>query len=207
MFSYPLTFPPTLVANSLTITPRDAVSRTESPASLEDQTYDWDGEQWTIEGSMPLLTGINAGIMRGFIAKLKGKKGTFLYPIQDAVTPNGTWTAPGGVQVDGVNPRRSHQLNLKNLTPSQAAGGRAGDYINLGTGATTRLHMLTDDAVVDGAGKMTVNIWPALREDTVDGAAVITTNCKGLFRLPKNFGWQVDTNKMYFFPFAALEIV
>lgn len=206
--TYPLIFPADCIANSLTITPRDAVSRNESPASFEDQVYDWDGEMWTIEGTLPLLTGEKAGKMRGFLAKLKGKRGTFLYPIQDAVTPNGAWLdSGGGVLVDGVNARRSHQLNLKGLQANQTAAGKAGDYINLGAGATTRLHMLTDDMDTDAAGKGTANIWPALREDTVDGAAVVTENCQGLFRLPKNYGWQVDTNKMYFFPFGALEVV
>jgi len=204
-FTYPLDFPDALIANSLAITPRDAISRNESPFSFEDQVYDWGGEMWTLEGTLPLMTRENARLFQAFLLKLKGKYGTFLYPIQDAAEPLGTWTSAGGVQVDGVNVAGSHDLNLKGLTPG--ATGKSGDYINLGTAAATRLHMLVDDALAAGDGTMPVKLWPALRSATVDGEAVVTSDCKGLFRLPKNYGWSIDTNKNYMLQFGAIEVV
>lgn len=208
MFSYPLDFPAALVANSLSIVPRDAVSRSESAFSFEDQVYDWGGEMWTLKGTLPLMTRENARLFQAFLLKLKGKYGTFLYPIQDGAEPLGTWAAAGSpaiVQVDGAVSARSHELPLKGLIPG--ATGKAGDYINIGSGGSTRLHMLVDDAVADGAGEMTVNIWPATRGALVDGMEVVTSNCKGLFRLTQNFGWDVDVNKHYMLQFGALEVV
>ncbi len=210
MYSYPLDFPAALVANSLSITPRDAVSRSESPFSFEDQVYEWGGEMWTLEGTLPLMTRENARLFQAFLLKLKGKYGTFLYPIQDAVTPIGTWTPSGSpalIQVNGAVAQRVTAIPLKGLAINQVGAAKAGDYINFGSGATTRLHMVLDDANTDASGHMTVNVWPATREALADGAAVVTSNCKGLFRLPKNYGWTIDINKHYFMPFGAMEVV
>lgn len=205
MFSYPLDFPPSLVVNGLSITPRDAVSRSESQFALDDQVYDWGGEMWTLQGSLPLLTREQSAAMRAFILKLKGKYGTFLYPLQDGAEPLGTWDTVGGVLVDGAG-QTGHTLNVKGLTPSQIGACRAADYINLGTGAGTRLHMLVEDADSDGAGKATLSIWPAHRSSPAADAAVITQNCKGHFRLPKNYGWDIDVNRHYLMEFGAMEV-
>lgn len=210
MFSYPLEFPSGLVVDSLRITPRDAVSRSESGSSFEDQVYDWGGEMWTLEGTLPLLERADAEAMICFLLQLKGRYGTFLYPMQDAATPRGTWEASGSpaqVLVDGSG-QTGHTLALKGLAPNQAGAAKQGDYINTGSGSTTRLHKILADANADGDGKMTVSIWPGHRNDPVaDNTVVTTSNCKGLFRLPKNYGWDIDANRHYLLPFGALEVV
>lgn len=208
-FTYPLDFPDELVVSTLNITPRDAVSRNESPSSFEDETYDWGGEMWTLQGSLPLLTVERASAFQAFLLKLKGRRGTFLYPMQNRPNPLGGWVdSGGGILIDGVNAAQQHTLNLKGFQANQPNAVALMDYINRGTGATTRLHVIVGgDTDADADGKLSVEVWPALRTVTVDGEAIVAENCKGLFRLPKNYGWDIDINKLAFHQFGALEVV
>ena len=68
----PIDFPSTISVNGLRVTPRNAVARSESPFSFAEQVYDWGGEMWSIEGSLPPMARDTAAEYRSFILKLKG---------------------------------------------------------------------------------------------------------------------------------------
>lgn len=199
--SYPLSFPSALTVSSISIAPRNAVERSESPFTFEEQIYDLGGEMITISGTMPLMTREQAEAYVSFLFKLKGRRGTFLFPIPNS-TPRGV--ATGTPLVDGAG-QTGNSLNIKGMTVSTTNIFKAGDWLNLGTGSSTRLHKILDDANSDGAGKVTVNIWPSLRSSPADGAAITITNCKALLRLANDEGYSIDTNKMYFMQFSAME--
>jgi hypothetical protein len=81
--------------------------------------------------------------------------------------------------------------------------GTAGDYIQLGSGTTARLHKV----LVDQSGSGTLEIWPALRS-TYSGATVTTTNAKGVFRLNQNMSsWQISNANSYGIAFEAVEAI
>ena len=87
-------------------------------------------------------------------------------------------------QVNGAHSARAKVLNLKNMT----VGGtiKAGDYIQLGTGLTSRLHKNLIDVTADGSDEAILDIWPALRNSYNDSDTVVTVNPVGLFRLTAN---------------------
>lgn len=62
----------------------------------------------------------------------------------------------------------------------------AGDYIQLGSLSSARLHKVISDSIVDSSGVATLDIWPALRTSYTDGATVTIDNPVGVFRLASN---------------------
>ena len=199
--TYPITFPTSLYVAGLKITALSAVSRSESPFSFAEKVYDWGGQMWAIEGALPRMTRDDAAQYEAFILKLNGRQGTFLFPVFET-TPRGV--ATGTPVVNGAG-QSGNVLSVSGFTPSTTGIMRAGDWLQIGTGATTRLYRVLDDANSDGAGDVDLTVWPRLRSSPSDGATVIVNNCKGLFRLVDAVPVDIDTNKTYGMSFQALE--
>jgi len=92
---------------------------------------------------------------------------------------------------------------------AEAAGAlKAGDYISLGTGASTRLHLLTADVDTDVYGRATLALEPALRASPADGAVVEVTAPRGVFRLTDNaVGWSSGPDLAQAMVLAFCEVV
>lgn len=201
--SYPISFPTTLGFSSFTLQTRNAVSRHESPYTFSEQVYDWGGQIWEFEGSLPLLNRASAEEYNSFLFKLKGRKGTFTMSIPDAESPRGSNL--GTPLVDGGSQTGS-SLNTKGWNTSQNGVLLAGDYIQLGTGSSTRLYKVLDDVNSDGSGEAVLEIYPNLRSSPSDEQAIITTNPKGLFRLRNNTNpVSIDVNSFYSISFSGME--
>jgi hypothetical protein len=77
----------------------------------------------------------------------------------------------------------------------------AGDYIQLGSGATATLYKVLEDK----SGNGTIEIWPALRS-SVTGATVILTNTVGRFRLSSTQqSFSIDSASIYGISFDCVE--
>lgn len=204
MVSYPVTFPNTLTVNSLKITPKNAVARSISKFTFVEQIYNFSGEAWKIEGSLPLMPLREvAEEYISFVLKLKGRYGTFLFQLPDNVAaPSGTWA--GTPVVDGAG-QTGNELDIKGLTPSTTSIIKRGDFFNLGTGSSTRLYKVLDNANSDGAGKATVTIWPSLRASPADEATIVFEDVKLLLRLDEDIPTDIDENKHYRISFSATE--
>lgn len=201
--TYPINFPTGVYLNAFSCLPRNAVSRTESPFSFVEQVYDFGGEGWEVQATLPLMTREVAEEYLCFILKLKGRKGTFLLPVPES-TPRGAWT--GTPLVKGAG-QTGNSLLIDGLALSTTGICKAGDWINLGSSGTTRLHKVLEDANSNGAGEATLTIWPSLRSSPADNAAVTVTNCKGLFRLKEDTPFSLDVNKHYLIEFSAFEAI
>lgn len=204
MVSYPIDFPTQLTVNSMRLFPRNAVSRSESPFSYAEQVYDWQGEVWDIEGTLPLIaTRDMSETYQTFVIKLKGRRGTFLFPLPSHIgTARGTWA--GTPVVNGAS-QTGDTLDIKGLTAGVTGIIKAGDYFNLGSGANLRLYKILDDADSNGSGLTTVNIWPSLRSSPADEAEVTFTDVKILLRMKEEIPIDIDENKHYFINFSARE--
>ncbi len=201
---YPLEFPTAVSVKSLSLNPMNAVSGTKSPFTYKQQVYDWGGEAWAIKGALPLMDRDTAADYRSFMLKLKGRKGTFLFPVHEN-TPRGT--ATGLPVVDGAGQVGSN-LNIKGFDLNVVGILKSADWIQLGSGLTTSLHAVLDDVDTDGFGNCTVNIWPAIRQSPSDGAVLIVSGCKGLFRLSGDVGVDFNTNKLVSLQsFSAMEVI
>lgn len=199
--TYPIDFPSSIYLSGFSIRGVNAVSSSQSPFDFSQQVYDFGGEMWEVNASLPAMNRETAGDYIAFILKLKGKKGTFLLPVPEA-TPRGV--ATGTPLVDGGS-QTGDSLDIKGATASVTGWLKAGDWIQLGTGADTRLHRVLDDVDTDGTGDATINIYPSLRTSPSDNAAVTVSNCKGLFKLTEEPIIDMDINKFYLLDFNCME--
>jgi hypothetical protein len=77
----------------------------------------------------------------------------------------------------------------------------AGDHFQLGSGSDSRLHMVLEDRIGDGA----LEIWPPLRTN-YSGASATLTNPKCVFRLASNVSeWSINNASAYGISFSAVE--
>jgi hypothetical protein len=187
--SYPLSLPDNGFAE-IHLAPLSNTAMTRSVFSLTQQVYEHTGEQWLATLSFRPMSRADAAPWQAVLAALRGPKGTLLLGDPKAASPRGAWA--GTPLVNGANASGSKTLAVKGLTASTTI--KAGDYLQVGSGASTRLYMVLTDAAADGSGLATLDIFPRLREALSDGAAITKTNCKGTFRLASNedAGWSSD---------------
>lgn len=182
--TYPLSIPAEPGFNSVTLKRSAVGDFTASPYTGAQYVQVFAGQWWQAELGLPKMKASNAAAWRSFFAKLNGVYGTFLLgPDPEFATPRGSAaTVPGTPVVNGAD-QSGNTLSIAGL-PADATGYLlAGDFIQLGSGASTRLHMMMDDADSNGSGEADLLIWPNLRESPADGAAIVVSNAKGRFRL------------------------
>lgn len=201
--TYPLEFPSELYTKSLQVKQVNSVSRSESPFDLSDTVYDWGGEMWAIEGPLPPMLRDSAASYIAFVAKLKGIKGSFLFPVHEP-TPRGV--ATGLPVIDGAG-QTGNTINVRGFTSDTINILREADYIQIGSGLNTSLHMVLSDADTDVSGNTPLTLWPSLRSSPADGEPVVVSNCKGLFRLSADTPHNIDTNRHYTMKLSAYEVI
>jgi hypothetical protein len=87
------------------------------------------------------------------------------------------------------------------VTVSMTGSLLAGDYIQLGSGASAKLHQV----LVDQSGSGSLEIWPALRANYTDATATFD-NAKGVFRLSTNqTSWSINESSIYGISFDCME--
>lgn len=182
------------------------VTRTVSPYTLEDQSFKWPGEQWKIDFTMPPMTQKEmANEWKAFGIKLQGSYGYFYMGDPSAKVPLGV--ATGSPEVEGSG-QSGNLLATRGWTPGVSGILKAGDYIQIGTGLASRLHMVTEDVDSDTSGDADIPLEPALRFGPADSTPIMVNNPVGVFRLINNdFSWRVSPGPVYRFSFQAEEVV
>jgi hypothetical protein len=170
-----------------------------SPFTGSQQTQEWPGNWWEADVTLPPMTRSDAEAWVTFLIGRHGMSRKFLMGDPSAKTPRGA--ATGTPVVDGAG-QAGGIIAIRGYTPSVANIQREGDYIQIGS----RLYKILEAEDSNVLGKATFDIFPNLRESPGDGDAVITTNCKGTFRLASNdTEWDVDSASIYGLSFKALE--
>lgn len=200
--SYPISLPAAFKIARITIRANNTVGESVSPFSAEQQLYVHQGQWLEADIKLPPMLIADAEDVAGALLSLRGKEGSFLLPAPNA-TPRG---AGGGTPlVDGAS-QTGLTLAIKGGPLSTTNWLKAGDWIQLGSGSSTRLHKVLVNASTDGTGDATLDIWPRLRSSPADGDAVTITNCKGLFQLSSNaFEYEIGAAMIYGFALAARE--
>lgn len=201
-----LELPSSACIASVIMTMTNVVGITVSPFTLEEQAFNWPGQAWSMDLKMPPFNNRKAAMdWVTFGLKLKGMYGRFLMGDPSAKKPRGA--ASGTPVIDGNN-QTGNTLMTKGWTNSTAGILLKGDYIQVGSGIESRLHMVTEDINSDGSGKAAIAIEPALRSPPLDNSAVVTENAKGLFKLNGNqWSWSVDPGPVYRLSFQAVEVI
>jgi len=202
MPTYPLSLPLSSRVAGISIRQRVAVASVASPFNFKAEVQVWGGQAWAARitvrpGSIADIEPLLASII-----SLNGPEGSFLLGDTARFTPRGVATGTPLVKGGGQS---GYSLITDGWTNSITGILKAGDWFQLGTGATARLYKLTADASSNGSGEATLNFWPMLRSSPSDNAALTVTNAQGVFMLGSEVSWDIDAAKVYGFGFDAVE--
>jgi|AKVG01.1.fsa_nt_gi hypothetical protein len=208
MATYPLSVPSGLKVKRSSFRLVRAVQVSESPFTFTEQVKKQQGERW--EGEVTLTPYKRDGVaeIQAFLAKLRGRRGTFLYGDPDYLSLGPRGTASGTPLINGSFSRGDNTISVDGFTISQSNVVRAGDYLQLDSSSNAELYMVVDDANSDGSGNASINIEPALRSAPADNEAVTITGAKGVFRLTENtIEWSANQSNVYQVSFAFREAI
>ena len=207
--TYPIS-PPAIAGlgpQDFTMTELNVVGESESPFTLGQQIQQWPGQILQAEFNLPPMLLAQAEQWIGFLGSLFGKFGTFLMGDYNRPTPQGAMS--GSPLVSGSNPNGLNVLNVRGASLSVSNWAVAGDYVQVtAAGGSQRIYKVLQNAASDGSGNVALQIFPNIRETIADGVTVVTSNCKGTFRLQENsVVWKVDKDKVYTISFKAKEAI
>ena len=204
--TYPLSLPvATKAIQSIEIRAINAVAYARSPFTFAGQAFAYAGQMWTADVSLKPMKRADAEQWNAWLLSLRGQLGTFLMGDSMGATARGV--ATGTPLVNGAS-QTGGSLVIDGATSSTTGWLKAGDYIQLGSGSSSRLHKVLADANSDGGGNVTLDIWPHIRVAPADNAAVTVSDAKGLFRLSSNDqGFSINESAIYGITFAAMEAV
>jgi len=201
--SYPLALPTTTGLARIRIAANSVVGVSQSPFTAKQQVYKYTGQFWEAEISLPPMKRSDAEYWISFLLKLNGSYGTFLLGDPNGATARGV--ATGTPLVKGASQTGS-ELITDGWTTSTTGILKAGDYIQIGGGASAKLHKVLDDVDSDSSGNATLTIWPDLRSAPSDNAPIVVSGAKGVFRLSTNQSdWDVNEASIYGMTFPARE--
>ncbi len=189
--SYPLSTPTSIGIEKVELRTVNAVLTSQSPFTYKQQVIAHAGQRWEASVTIPPVRRDKAAEWKAMLVALKGQTGTFLLGDPDYASPRGTVSS---CTVSGSE-------GDETVTVAMSGSLLAGDYIQLGSGASSRLHQV----LVDQTGGGDLEIWPGLRGDYSTSTAVFT-NPKGVFRLKSNVSsWSIDNASFYGISFEAVE--
>lgn len=200
--SYPLSLPSTRLAR-VTLRARSSAAVSESPFTGEQQVYVHQAETWSAEIELPGMTRADAEEWVAFFLSLNGREGTFLLGDPRNVAPQGTWAGASPL-VNGTG-QTGKTLAIDGLAAGATVKG--GDWFQLGSGSSARLHKVTQNGTANGSGQLTLDHWPRLRSSPADNAPLTIASPQGVFRLASNeVGWGLEPGQLYSgFSFTAVE--
>ena len=162
---------------------------------------------WKAVVTLPPMKRDQAGQWHSFFMKLHGIRGTFLLGDQDGKNPLGAISTSATVTINTGQSIGDYQVALTGVGASVTNVFKEGDYIQIGTGANAKLHMIVANANSDGSGNVTVNVEPSLKVAHTQGTSVAITNTKGLFRMDDNeLGWSANRVSVYGISFSCTEV-
>lgn len=203
--TFPLPLPAFPENSTVQITPLNTVAVLDAPHSLKQQVQRFGGQLWSAEIELPDMPRAVAAPWTAFLLAMGGRYGTVL--VGDPAAPAPLGAATGTPLVDGAS-QSGGTLATKGWSASVTGILKAGDYIQLGSGAATRLHQVIEDADSDSGGLANLTLWPDLRESPADGAAIVSQSPKGTFRLTSNdSGWTTDARGLYGVTLSLIEAV
>ena len=201
--TFPLT-PPTFPGfTRFELIQRVAVSRVASPFTGQQQVSAHQGGWWELSATLPFMVREVAAPWIAFLHSLNGAEGTFLMGDPLGRSPLGN--ASGSPQVKGAS-QTGKALITDTWTANTDGVLLAGDYYQLGSGATTRLYTSLQNLNTDGSGDATIDGFPRLRESPADNEALVLSNPRGTFRLAQNtVEISSDSSRVYSIGFGAVE--
>jgi len=201
--TFPISLPASPRERTIRITPRSVTAVAQSIYTLQQVVQVQAGQAWALDVDLPPMARPEAEPWVAALVSLNGAQGTFLMGPTIGATPLGI--ATGTPVVAGAG-QTGATLDTGGWTASQTGILKAGDWLQLGSGSTTRLHKVLVDADSDASGLATFDIWPALRESPADASAIVVNTAQGIWRLATSGApWDIDSAAHYGVSFKAME--
>lgn len=204
--NYPLTAPTSPAPRRVSFAAVSTAGMQQSPFSGEQTVYVHQGE-W-LEAMVelpPMLRPEAEAWISGLLLALNGREGTFLLGDPVGATPRGSWSAGSPY----MHVRAAHAAGVKTVSLGgllSGATGKAGDYIQFGSGATTSLHKVVQDFTAPASGNVDVEIWPRTKAALTAGQVPVVEDTVGLWRLKENRReWSVEEAQVFGVSFSALQ--
>jgi len=204
--TYPLALPTATGIAQVRLVARSQVGVATSPFSYKQQVYRNPGQRWEADITLPPMKREDAEEWVSFLLRLRGQFGTFLLGDPIAATPRGSAAATPGTPVVNGGGQTGDELIIDGIPTTGSDYLKAGDYIQIGTSTSSRLHKVLENVAIDGSGEATLNLFPALRSSPADNESIIVSNAKGHFRLVTNeTNWDISEASLYGVTFGAVE--
>ena len=195
--TYPLSLPTVTGIRAVDFRAVNAVAYSASPFTFSGQAHAYPGQMWTADITLPPMKRSSAEEWNAFMLSLRGQSGTFLMGDPLGCVLRGTASACTVTGDAGANTVSATVPTGETLLP--------GDYIQLGAGAASRLHKVTQSYTGTGAAT-DLEIWPSLRT-AASAVSATLSDCVGVFRLSSNeTGWAADLQQ-YSITFGAREAI
>lgn len=212
--TFPLSTPTNIGIANIVLGAESAFAVSQSPFTFVQQVVKHPGERWKASISLPPMKRIDSEPWVSFLLSLNtvqyvsgvGYYGTFLLGDPNGADAQGSAsTLPGTPLVNGGS-QTGNTLVIDGCPASKTGYLKAGDYIQLGSGSSSRLYKVLTDTNTNGSGQATLDIWPALRTSPSDNDSVVVSNAKGLFRLSSNIQqWEINDISSYGISFDCVE--
>lgn len=200
--TYPISLPTNKGLAKIRLSASTVVGVSQSPFTAAQQVYRYTGQYWEADVTLPPMKRADAEYWISFLLKLDGAFGTFLMGDPNGATARGI--ATGTPLVNGAS-QTGNELLTDGWTANQTGILKAGDYIQLGSAASSRLHKVLEDVNSNASGQATLTLFPALRSSPSDNAAITVSNPRGVFRLTTVPSWDIDEATFYGMTFGARE--
>jgi hypothetical protein len=175
---------------------RRAVGVSESPFTGSQQVQVYPKAQWFATLTLPTMSKTQAREWVNFFVLCEGRRNTFLLSDPDYKSINGTATTAA------VAANKDTGTTVVNLTIGTGKTLNKGSYIQFGTGASSRLHMVVDDNTSNG----NVSIQPPLKDPITTTTTVTIASPVGLFRMDNNeLAWDADHLSRFGVSFSCSE--
>lgn len=204
--TYPLTMPtsPNFIRSEWTI--RRAVATTQSPFTFGTQSAKYTGSQWLASVTLPPMKREQAVEWQSFFMQVNGGFGTFLMGDPDASTIRGT--ANNLILVNGDHSVGAYDIAVDQADQSESTLFKKGDYVQFGSGATSKLHIVTADVSSSGTGTATLPIEPSLKATVANNSTVVYSSPKALMRMTSNdLTWSANHISLYGVSFSCEEVL
>ena len=129
------------------------VAVTQSPFTYKSQSADFGGAVWQTTVELPTMNREQSSSWTAFFLQLHGRAGTFLLGDPDARTIRGGLTS--NIQTNASASVGAYDITIDGANASTLIF-KAGDYIQLGSGASSKLHMIISDVTSNSSGVATL---------------------------------------------------
>ena len=202
---YPRALPTHTGIRNITLRAVNVTAVSESVFTLRQQIYKHTGERWEAEIKLPAMARASAEQWVAWLLSMRGREGTFLLGDPVGKTPRGS---AGGTPVVNGAGQTGDSISIDGCTASQTGWLKAGDYIQLGSGASASLHKVLQDVSSSGAGQATLDVWPSIRNAPADNATVVTSTAQGVFRLStSSTEWSINEIAHFGVVFPAVHAI